>query len=205
MWHRRYEHANKFKKKRAKSLRFISKLSHLVMPWKNHLGSTHQIDICPSHAEFSSEDFLWRLSSAEIIADNTFSLFQKYDRILTLLGRGSMKINETLIKQYQIYYFRGDITSSCRLFSDRPLQDLGLIYHRDKIKARMRFEIFNSQKTFVTEADTTYVFCHSENIHVNNFRLNEMDCLEVEKAIHLDIFSTQECRLIFIEIWHIGR
>jgi environmental stress-induced protein Ves len=182
-------------------MRLIQKDANATMLWKNLLGSTRQIDIYPKQAEFSKEDFLWRLSSAEIKNDNSFSIFEKYDRILTLLGPGSIKVDETIIDRNQIYSFRGDQASTCQLLCAHSVKDLGLIYHREKIKAQMRFE--NSgpdEKNFVTQADSTYVFCESVNLQVNSFQLQQMDCLEIEKSTRVSYQSPQEARFILIEI-----
>ena len=56
------------------------------MPWKNGQGTTVELLKEPIG---SSEDFLWRLSKADVTTDGAFSNFSGYDRTLVLLtGNG---------------------------------------------------------------------------------------------------------------------
>lgn len=175
-----------------------------MMLWKNQLGSTRQIDIFPQQADFAKEDFLWRLSSAEMKSDTEFSIFEKYDRLLTVLGLGSLQVQQTIIDQNHILRFRGDQTSFCKVLSENPVVDLGLIYHREKIKAQMRFQKLRfPQDDLVTSADVTYILCDSESLQLNNYHFEKMDCLVIEKSSHLISQSTQEARLILIEIFKV--
>lgn len=52
-------------------------------PWKNGLGRTREIAVHPSTA--NSDDFLWRVSIAEVDSAAPFSLFPGIDRCIVLL------------------------------------------------------------------------------------------------------------------------
>ena len=56
----------------------------LPMPWKNGGGSTTELAVFPAGAGL--DDFVWRLSRAEICRDGPFSFFLGIDRSLALLS-----------------------------------------------------------------------------------------------------------------------
>jgi environmental stress-induced protein Ves len=55
------------------------------IPWKNGGGTTRQLAVWPMDA--TSDDFLWRISIAQIDAPGEFSTFPGTDRTI-LLWRG---------------------------------------------------------------------------------------------------------------------
>lgn len=56
-------------------------------PWKNGGGVTYELAAFPEGAGF--EDFVWRMSMAQVAADGPFSAFPGVDRTLTLIeGEG---------------------------------------------------------------------------------------------------------------------
>ncbi|KAI3654439.1 hypothetical protein MP228_001158 [Amoeboaphelidium protococcarum] len=58
---------------------------YVRMPWKNGCGITYQICIHPESASFPSDQFLWRLSSAEINSPCNFSQFPGYTNTIIVL------------------------------------------------------------------------------------------------------------------------
>jgi environmental stress-induced protein Ves len=56
------------------------------MPWRNGQGMTREIAREPA----AGENFLWRLSIAEIAASCDFSLFPGYDRTIALIEGAGM-------------------------------------------------------------------------------------------------------------------
>lgn len=68
-------------------MRIVRRDEARVVPWRNGGGVTHEIVAVPEGAGF--DDFVWRLSRAEVAADGPFSPFPGVDRTLTLTaGRG---------------------------------------------------------------------------------------------------------------------
>ncbi|MFN9927385.1 MAG: HutD family protein, partial [Phenylobacterium sp.] len=53
----------------------------LAVPWKNGGGITRELAVWPPGASF--DDFVWRVSMAEVHQDGPFSSFPGVDRILT--------------------------------------------------------------------------------------------------------------------------
>lgn len=52
------------------------------MPWKNGGGTTREIARFPP----DQDEYLFRVSNAEVTSNGPFSLFPRYDRILLLLS-----------------------------------------------------------------------------------------------------------------------
>ena len=127
------------------------------MPWKNGLGTTTQLAIFPPNAEFTKGDFLWRLSCAEVHANNSFSLFPGYERILTVLKGQGFVLNGTRLILHQIFEFKGETQINCELIGG-PVEDLGLIY---KTGIRARMEIIEVLEPFQIECNGGFVLLYS--------------------------------------------
>lgn len=68
-------------------MRVIRRGQALAKPWRNGGGVTYELAVFPEAAGF--DDFVWRLSMAEVASDGAFSAFPGVDRTLTLLdGEG---------------------------------------------------------------------------------------------------------------------
>ncbi len=61
------------------------------MPWKNGGGVTREIALGPAGA--GPEEFLWRLSIAEVATSGPFSVFSGIDRTLTVLEGDGLKLD----------------------------------------------------------------------------------------------------------------
>lgn len=64
-------------------MRFVRRSDLRAAPWKNGGGVTYELAAFPNGAGF--EDFVWRLSLAQVAADGPFSAFPGIDRTLTLI------------------------------------------------------------------------------------------------------------------------
>ena len=116
-------------------------------PWKNGKGKTQQILIEPSHANFSEDPFVYRLSIAPILENGMLSRFPGYQRILTLLKGESLKLEHQLkdlgtdshyVKKNEIYVYDGSLETEA-LLPDGPVQDLGMIFDPKKVSVTARF------------------------------------------------------------------
>jgi len=76
-------------------------------------GKTTEIAIYPPESQYSQRDFLWRLSSASVEAEeSTFTKLPGYDRHLMIL-EGELKIvhkdqHTALLKKYDKDFFKGE-------------------------------------------------------------------------------------------------
>lgn len=103
--------------------------------WKNGGGSTREIAVFPSNASF--DDFVWRVSLAEVEQAGAFSSFSGIDRqiVLTLgqnmiLHNRSTQHSETL-HPFKAYAFAGEDIIDCELPTG-PTSDFNLMVRRDQ-------------------------------------------------------------------------
>ena len=64
-------------------MRLLPAADRVPVPWKNGGGVTREVAAFPDGAGF--DDFLWRISMAEVRADGPFSVFPGVDRVLAVL------------------------------------------------------------------------------------------------------------------------
>ena len=101
--------------------------------WKNRLGSTRQIAVQPSTA--GSDDFLWRVSVAEVDSAAPFSVFPGIDRHIVLLaGAGfTMTLDDdrehALTTPLAPFAFPGEAKIFVRLVAG-PTRDFNLMVRR---------------------------------------------------------------------------
>ncbi len=107
------------------------------MPWKNGQGVTHEIAREPATAE----NFLWRLSLAEVAASGDFSQFPGYDRTIALIAGDGMALEfeeapgKRLDRPLEPFYFRGEWHCRGRLLGG-PCRDLNLMVDRSRAKGK---------------------------------------------------------------------
>lgn len=162
------------------------------MPWKNGKGTTKQIKIFPENSSIQNNNFLWRLSSAEVCESGPFSIFKDYQRLLTVLeGKGltlSFENNKNNpfahIDAAKFVEFDGSKHIFCQLIGEKVL-DLNLIYHRKHIKAECI--LMNSslnQFEFSSEADIIFAIDDfiQINTHSTNIQLNKYDTTIIKNS-----------------------
>jgi environmental stress-induced protein Ves len=110
----------------------ISHSNYKMMPWQNGLGVTAEIDRLPA----GDGPYLWRFSQAAIRTDASFSIFSGYDRWLAVWRGGPIFLNDLKVAPLEPVRFSGDEDTFCRL-ADSPVQDVGLIFDRSKVDAKM--------------------------------------------------------------------
>jgi len=110
------------------SLQIIRKASFTPRPWKNGGGITHEVIRVPS----DGEDFIWRVSVAQIDSSGPFSDFSGYNRKMVLLkGAGALLEfadgrQRALRRVGDLAEFDGALATHCKLF-DGPCVDLNLM------------------------------------------------------------------------------
>ncbi|CAN5652392.1 HutD family protein [soil metagenome] len=108
------------------------------MPWKNGQGVTTEIEISPAGATLEKDDFLWRISRAEIRSDGPFSKFPHCDRWLTVLGPDDLKLNGVRQSPLIPFLFSGDDEVFAALDGTaRITSDIGLIFRRGLVRCEM--------------------------------------------------------------------
>jgi hypothetical protein len=72
-------------------VRHLKPADYRAMPWKNGVGQTLEIALGPEGA--GMDDFLWRLSIAQVAQSGPFSAFPGVDRTLTVLKGEGLKLD----------------------------------------------------------------------------------------------------------------
>jgi environmental stress-induced protein Ves len=110
-------------------------------PWKNGLGTTREIAVHPTGA--SGEDFLWRVSIAEVDSAAPFSSFPGIDRHIALLdGAGfTMTLDDgrmhALTTPFVPFAFAGESKVAVTL-TDGPTRDFNLMVRRTQVRGAVQ-------------------------------------------------------------------
>src|SRR5215471_9405363 len=157
-----------------------------LMPWKNGQGVTREIVREPA----SGEDFLWRLSIAEVAASSDFSRFPRCDRTITLIEGAGMRLEfakapaQLIERRYEPFVFRGEWSCRCHLLSG-PVRDFNLIVERDR--ARSSTEVLGLDgrplKRFV-EDGWLLIYCAEGSLRAGGFEAEAGDTIQLEAGHH---------------------
>ena len=118
-------------------------------PWKNGGGFTRELACHPAGA--SLEDFVWRLSIADVAQSGPFSRFPGVDRVITLLDGAGMSLSfedgrRVLLEQpHAPFHFRGEDAVQAELIAT-PSRDLNLMLRRELVEGDVAF--MNQQHDF---------------------------------------------------------
>jgi environmental stress-induced protein Ves len=129
-------------------------------PWKNGLGSTREIAVQPSGA--SSDDFLWRVSIAEVDSAAPFSSFPGIDRQIALLdGNGfTMTLDDNrvhaLTTPFAPFAFAGEVKVAVTLVGG-PTRDFNLMVRRKH--ARGEVLVWQEPGARWPDPSTVLVYC----------------------------------------------
>ncbi|THA56603.1 HutD family protein [Streptomyces sp. A1136] len=108
-------------------------------PWKNGGGVTREIAAWPEGA--GMEDFLWRVSLADVTADGPFSVFPGVDRVLTLAEGAGMVltvggVRRLVDERFVPQHFPGGRPTECRLLGG-PVVNFNVMYRGQAVEAEV--------------------------------------------------------------------
>ena len=135
--------------------------------WKNGGGVTRTLVVEPEGAGL--DDFLWRISVAEIHASGSFSVFPGVERtILLWRGEGVMLRSpawpeHALTQLWQPFSFCGEEEVTCELLGG-PTEDLNLMVRRSAALAVIHTE--RREVRLTPPYDDVVVLCAAERVHV---------------------------------------
>lgn len=150
--------------------RLLKNQDYKKMSWKNGKGITEEI-IRVNHPD--SQEFLWRLSIADINEEGEFSIFSGYQRIITVLEGAGMLLNvdnnwSRPLLVADPFAFSGDAKVVCRLL-DGQLRDFNLIYDPRFIKVRIQWFNLDALLRFFSDAEQLVIFStSSQTIQIAN-------------------------------------
>lgn len=114
------------------------------MPWKNGLGVTQEIY---KEVDFSNE-MIFRISKAFISTDSAFSIFNNYQRIISILNGNGVYLNDLkLNKQDSPYYFSGDTEIYSKLI-EGPVEDFNVIWRPELFQINLEILKFEKKTVF---------------------------------------------------------
>ena len=131
-----------------------------TQPWKNGLGSTREIAVQPPSA--GSDDFLWRVSIAEVDSAAPFSSFPGIDRQIALLdGNGfTMTLDDdrvhALTTPFAPFAFAGEARVAVTLL-DGPTRDFNLMVRRAQVRGDIR--VWREPGAQTPDPFTVLIYC----------------------------------------------
>jgi uncharacterized protein len=157
-------------------VKLISASRYLTMPWKNGLGQTAQIAIEPASARFPQDPFLWRISSATVTANNEFSLFPGYDRILSIWQGEGLILNGQLLTPNSARHFPGEDEVFCEIVGSTVV-DIGVIFDREKIEADLTEIVLKRPQVLSLLKGSYCFFCKQGEFEIDDCVVKTGDSL----------------------------
>lgn len=210
-------------------LKVLPKQGFRRSTWKNGLGHTDEIAIYPESAQLKLGDFDWRLSSATIEQNSTFSHFPDHDRMLVILKGKGVRLIHTFVEGepeetvevtgLDAYEFPGDVPSRCELISG-GVTDLSVFLRKGVAQANLHTQEFHQgEKTALTPQSRWtlfFVVCGQFQVvsHSETDLLNEGDALriEIERStettpptnddLGIEILARESGTLMSVSIFH---
>lgn len=130
-----------------------------AMPWKNGGGVTRELACYPPGA--SLDDFLWRVSIADVDQSGPFSTFPGIDRIIALLDGEGMQLQfedgktHALNETCRPFRFRGEERLHAELAA--PSRDFNLMLRREAVDGTLT--IWRDACTLLCEPGFLLLFC----------------------------------------------
>ncbi|GLU32461.1 HutD family protein [Trinickia caryophylli] len=171
------------------SMRIVRGAALAAAPWKNGGGVTREVAVHPPGAGF--DNFVWRVSVADVERSGPFSRFAGVDRTLVLLAGAGMQIADargmaqtSLTAPFAFVQFPGELAIDAALV-DGPTRDLNIMLRRGL--ATSAVELWHGPGEHRLDADTVLVFCAEGPIELTDgegafVRLDTMDTLRVDGA-----------------------
>ena len=122
-------------------MKLISFDDLIATPWKNGGGVTRELACFPAGAGL--DDFLWRISIAEVNRSGPFSIFPGVDRVITLFEGDGMQLSFADGEQHALttpllpYRFRGERSVNAQL-AGTASQDFNLMLRRDAVDGSLQ-------------------------------------------------------------------
>ena len=178
----------------------------IATPWKNGGGVTSEVAVFPAGA--SMDDFLWRVSIAEVAQAGAFSRFPMIDRVLAVLeGHLSLTVaGEDALVQLSpttgAHAFPGDIDAHGTPV-DGPVRDLNVMVRRGAWQATT--EMVRPSAPVQIDELTRHVLLVAMGAACvqhggESFALGRLDALRIEDAGDTPIEIASEAPLYLIRL-----
>lgn len=161
-------------------MKHFTKENFRTMSWKNGGGVTTELLRISDHTSDNPEDFLLRISMAQVKSDGPFSLYPGVDRHLLILEGNGCILNHQirLTRNSQVYFFQGEENIDCNLI-DGEISDFNVMVKRGWRNVKVERGIFSTY----SGNELTYVFLAKsyELIEIENESVSfpEQECIIV--------------------------
>lgn len=177
-------------------IQILTSADYKTMPWKNGLGSTIEL---ARDAGQDMQQFLWRISMADVSTNGPFSIFPDRQRLLSILEGEGLRLNfvqrglQQTVRGLDVCAFSGeDVIESVLL--DGPVRDFNLIYSAAHFSAQMKK--FNGDLTAIelnSGAEIILIYNHAQPITLEldqqYYPLNSGESLKVEKNSDIQLIK----------------
>ena len=150
-------------------------------PWKNGLGRTRELAVEPPGT--GMEDFLWRVSVAEVDSAAPFSAFPGIDRSIVLLDGAGFEMTlddrrtHALTEPFVPFDFPGEAHVAVTL-ADGPTRDFNLMLRRGQ--ARGHVAVWRHPADCVLQPFTVLLFCAHGQLQIDDAPLRAGDAWRPE-------------------------
>lgn len=147
-----------------------------TMPWKNGGGSTTELAIFPAGADL--DNFIWRLSTAQVAVDGPFSSFPGIDRTLAVLSGAGLVLHTKATQQNSAqqsavhltqnsapYCFAGELAVAAEL-SEGSVSDLNMMTRRDACTHTMRKLLAGQHCIHAQDARQMLLYCVAGDVRL---------------------------------------
>ncbi|QRN54099.1 HutD/Ves family protein [Dyella caseinilytica] len=145
-------------------------------PWKNGMGRTRELAVHPAGA--GMDDFIWRVSVAEVDSAAPFSAFPGIDRYIALLeGAGfTMTLDDerthALTTPFSPFAFPGEAQVNVAL-QDGPTRDFNLMLRRAKVRGEL--VVWDEPGRQVVDVAVALIYCAQGHVDTSDGRLQAGD------------------------------
>ena len=182
-------------------LRIIRSADYPMRPWKNGGGTTRDIAVSPPGA--SLDDFVWRLSLAQVDRDGPFSRFDNVDRTLVLLS-GAMTLHQPGrridLVRHQPVAFEGERAIEATVAGGTTL-DFNVMTRRGRARHVVRRESFTKQVSLAAAAGRSVaLFALADGLTLDSEQLHAYDTAIISASRVAVAASTGVVDALVIEI-----
>ena len=145
-------------------------------PWKNGMGRTRELAVHPAGA--SMDDFIWRVSVAEVDSAAPFSAFAGIDRHIALLeGAGfTMTLDDgrvhALTTPFAPFAFAGEAQVTVQLLGG-PTRDFNLMLRRERVHGEL--VVWDMPGRQVVDDAVALIYCAQGHVDTAEGRMQPGD------------------------------
>lgn len=145
-------------------------------PWRNGLGVTREIALCPPGAD--TDDFLWRASVADVVGAAPFSLFPGVERIIVLIDGAGFRMTldgartHALTTPFAPFAFDGETAVEVQLVGGAT-RDFNLMTRRGRAEGHL--DVWQGPATHACADDLALLYVARGHVDTSDGQLDAGD------------------------------